>query len=360
MRITCVIGSLGGGGAERAMLYLCGGLATRGHEVTLLTLYDHEIPDFYTVPEAVKRVCLHLPPLRMAGVFGGIARVWKLTWALRATRPQVVISFITLNVLASCLLLGIPYIYADHLDVRRTPSTKWRIARSILLRRARAVTVLSKRDLKYLTRFFPKWKPVLVYNPALPCKGKTNERPTFFKPGKKYVLAVGRLTQQKGFDRLLEAWRRVCDTHEDWRLAIVGSGPDEAELKALAETLDVQYSVDFIPPQKELAAVYAHASVFAMSSRAEGFPLVLLEAMSVGLPAVSFACTGPDVIIRDDVDGFLVPQHQTDLFARKLETLMDDENLRRQFGKRAREVITRFSLQDYLDTYENLCRQALM
>ena len=100
MRITCVIGTLGGGGAERVMTYLCGGLAARGHEVTLLTL-DESVPDFYSVPENVKRVRVSLPTFKNAGFWGGFPRLWKLTRSVQRTRPEVLISFMTISVLAS-------------------------------------------------------------------------------------------------------------------------------------------------------------------------------------------------------------------------------------------------------------------
>ena len=107
MKITCVIGTLGGGGAERVMTYLCGGLAARGHEVTLLTL-DDSVPDFYPVPEGVRRERVNLPTFKKAGVLGGIPRLWRLTCAVRRTRPDAVISFMTVSVLASCFLLRSP------------------------------------------------------------------------------------------------------------------------------------------------------------------------------------------------------------------------------------------------------------
>ena len=144
-----------------------------------------------------------------------------------------------------------------------------------------------------------------------------------------------------------------------WRLAIIGGGEDEQILKVQAERLDILDSVDFVAPQKEVFSAYVHAQLFAMSSRAEGFPLVLLEAMAHGVPAVSFACTGPDVIIRNSVDGILVKQDDVVALAGALQELMQDEPKRQQFSERAREVVTRFSLQNYLNKYEELCRQAL-
>ena len=359
MRITCLIGTLGGGGAERVMTYLAGGLAARGHQVTLLTL-DNSVPDFYTVPENVIRVRVQLPTFKKAGFWGGFARLWKLTRAVQKTKPDVLISFMTISVVASCWLLRVPIIYADHLDIRYLAySRKWKILRNWLLRKAFAVTVLSKRDRKFVALYHPGWRPVVIYNPALPAHAESLPRPEFMQPGKQYVIAVGRLVKQKGFDRLLQAWRRVCHQFPAWRLAIIGAGPDENELKALAETLDVQHDVDFVAPVKNLPAVYQHAQIYAMSSRAEGFPMVLLEAMAAGLPAVSFNCTGPDVIIREGVDGFLVKQNYTDVLAQKLAELMSNEPLRVEMGKHARSVVERFSLENYLDAYENLCKDAV-
>lgn len=359
MRITCVIGTLGGGGAERVMTYLCGGLAQRGHAVTLLTL-DDTVPDFYTVPEGVVRARVNLPAFKKAGFFGGFVRLWKMTKALRQTRPEVVISFMTVSVLASCLFLRVPYIYADHLDVRDFQfSKKWQILRNFLFARAHTVAVLSERDRKFIARCHPKWhNPQVIYNPALPLKQWFLPRPEFMPDRYQYVVAAGRLVRQKGFDRLLEAWRRVCGEWPNWKLLIIGAGPEERDLKSLADTLDIRHCVQFVPPVKGLDAVYRHARIYAMSSRAEGFPLVLLEAMAAGLPSVSFCCTGPDVIIRDGIDGFLVQQNNTDLLAEKLAELMKNEPLRAQFAKNAQQVVTRFSLKNYIDTYENLCLNA--
>ncbi len=177
MRITCVIGTLGSGGAERVMTHLCAGLSSRGHQVTLLTL-DSSVPDFYTLSPAVSRRRLELPSFKKAGVFGGIPRLWKLTRALKDTHPEVVISFMTISVLASCLLLRIPYIYADHLDVRYLSySRKWKILRNGLLRFAKTVTVLSQRDCQYIISHHPHWKPTVVYNPALPCPASAGPVP---------------------------------------------------------------------------------------------------------------------------------------------------------------------------------------
>ena len=359
MRITCVIGTLGGGGAERVMTYLAGGLADRGHTVTLLTL-DDTVPDFYTLPPNVTRARVQLPTFKQAGLLGGLPRLYKLTRALSKTKPDVLISFMTISVAASCWLLRVPFIYADHLDVRYLAySRKWKILRNLLLKCAFAVTVLSRRDRKFIALYHRGWRPVVIYNPALPAPQPPQERPSWMAEGKRYVVSVGRLVKQKGFDRLLQAWAQIYTKFPSWRLAIIGAGPDETDLKDLARNLRVQDTVDFILPVKNLAAVYAHADVYAMASRAEGFPMVLLEAMAAGLPAVSFNCTGPDVIIRHNLDGFLVKQNDVSQFAAQLSALMQNESLRREFGASAQAVVERFSLDRYLDVYEKLCNEAV-
>ena len=357
MRITCVIGTLGSGGAERMMTYLCEGLAARGHQVTLLTL-DDSVPDFYTLPAPVARARVHLPTFRAAGILGGIPRLIKLTRAIQKTRPQVVISFMTVTVIGACVFLRTPVIYADHLDVRHFPySRKWQFLRDILLRFAHTVTVLSERDLDFIRQHYPHWHAQVVYNPALVPDKIPAERPAFLKPGVKYVLAVGRLNPQKGFDRLLAAWGQLGPVRVGWRLAIIGGGEEEKALKEQAEKIGISQTVDFIPPQQEIFSAYKHAQIFAMSSRTEGFPLALLEAMACGMPVVSFNCTGPDVIVRPDVDGILVPQEDVPAFAAALGALMRETQKRQQLGARAQEVLQRFSLEKYLDAYEELCQQ---
>lgn len=360
MRITCVIGTLGAGGAERVMTYLCEGLATRGHQVTLLTL-DANVPDFYTVSNKVKRVKITLPTFKKAGFLQGIPRLKKLTQALKSTNPQVVISFMTLSILASCLLLKIPFIYADHLDIRwLTLSAKWRFLRDILLRYASAVTVLSNRDKDFILKEHPNWKAHVIYNPALPLVNQQEDnKADALTADKKWVISVGRLEIQKGFDRLLTIWASVKGKFPDWGLAIIGSGSKEQDLREKIAQLGLESSVKLLPSTTNIQAFYEKAKIYAMPSRTEGFPMVLLEAMGKELAVISFNCNGADVIIRNGKDGFLVEQDNLDLFADKMSELMQRESLRNELGQNAKEVLNRFTLDNYLDAYENLCKEAI-
>ena len=173
--------------------------------------------------------------------------------------------------------------------------------------------------------------------------------------GAKVVVAAGRLGRRKGFDRLLMAWARVAHEHPDWRLDIFGTGPEKDTLKALAHELGVADTARFRGHSARMQEELAKASVFAMTSRREGFPMVLLEAMSVGVPVVAYDCpTGPRDIISDDVDGYIVPDGHTETYAAVLDGLMADEDRRRRLGAAAVEKVGRYQAGPIIARWERL------
>lgn len=160
------------------------------------------------------------------------------------------------------------------------------------------------------------------------------------------AIAVGRLTHQKGFDLLLRAWSQVEQGGGDWSLVIVGSGEDENALKALAQELELR-NVDFVPASSDIESWYDKSSVFLLSSRYEGFGMVLLEAMAKGLPVVSFDCVaGPRELVDDGVTGFLVPVSDgADGFAKKIVELLGSEKLRDEFSANALRKSEQFGIE---------------
>jgi glycosyltransferase involved in cell wall biosynthesis len=148
------------------------------------------------------------------------------------------------------------------------------------------------------------------------------------------ILAAGRLTNQKGFDLLLEAFAQVSAQHPDWQLRICGSGSDGERLRAHAARLGLAARVSLPGRVGALGDEMAAASMFVLSSRFEGFPLVLLEAMQKGLPVVSFDCpTGPREVVEDGRNGILVPPEDIDALARGMRALVEDADLRRRYGR---------------------------
>lgn len=173
-----------------------------------------------------------------------------------------------------------------------------------------------------------------------------------------HLIAVGRLERQKGFDYLLDAWAEVTTSIKDWNLSIVGSGSLKNELEAQAKRLGIENSVEFKPATQDIASVYQEASCLVMSSRFEGLPMVLIEAKTAGLPCVSFDCPyGPSEIIRDQVDGLLVPYKDTHALANHLKQLLPDREKLKEMGKAAHEdAVLRFSQQAIFSQWDSLLK----
>jgi glycosyltransferase involved in cell wall biosynthesis len=153
----------------------------------------------------------------------------------------------------------------------------------------------------------------------------------------KQVIAVGRYDYQKGFERLIEAWRLVYNRFPDWKLTIVGDGELRNELTQLIETYNLDAVIELKKSLPAILPEYLNASFLVMSSRYEGLPMVLLEAMSVGLPMVAFDCKcGPKDLITDGEDGFLVAEGNTGLLAERIMQLMEAPDLRKKMGQAAK------------------------
>lgn len=171
----------------------------------------------------------------------------------------------------------------------------------------------------------------------------------------KKVIAVGRYTHQKGFERLIEAWRLISDKTQGWTLDIIGDGEERGALQGLINAYDLGKSVTLVKPTTDMPAVYNAASLVAMSSRYEGLPMILVEAQAFGLPIVSFDCKcGPADVVEDGVTGYLVPEGNVKALAQRLETVMLDDDLRKRMGAAAREASERYSVERVMSQWGKL------
>ena len=168
-------------------------------------------------------------------------------------------------------------------------------------------------------------------------------------PREKTILAVGRLNPVKRFDLLVSLFAEVHRNYPEWKLRIVGDGEDKAKLEALIAELDAGDYVT-LTGRKDSAGVeqeMLRASIFAMTSSSEGFPFVLLEAQSCGLPVVAFDVRiGPGFVVSENVNGFLAPEGDNDCFIAKLKELMDSSELRAAMGDKAVEHAAEVSAQE--------------
>lgn len=173
------------------------------------------------------------------------------------------------------------------------------------------------------------------------------------------LLAVGRLENQKGFDLLLQAWKKAFPSASDWKLHIVGSGSLKSSLVKQAEMFGIKDSVIFKEATMNIANVYQQASCLVMSSRFEGLPMVLIEAKMAGLPCVSFDCpNGPAEVIRDGIDGYLVPAEDVDALASRLIDLLNNRNILKKMGKLAYEdACERFSAEAIEEKWKCLLKE---
>lgn len=172
------------------------------------------------------------------------------------------------------------------------------------------------------------------------------------------VIAVGKQSYQKGYDLLLQSWALLHDKKSGWELHIYGKQEPNLKLENLAEKLGISNSVFFHSPEKNIVEKYQDSSVFVLSSRFEGFGMVLIEAMSCGVPCISFDCPhGPGDIINDGKDGFLVENGNIEKFAEKLSLLINDEQLRKEMGNNARQTSENYKPENILKVWDALFKK---
>lgn len=186
-----------------------------------------------------------------------------------------------------------------------------------------------------------------------------NAVPDIFYPktagANKLIVSAGRLTPSKNFAGLIRSFAKAVADNPGWKLRIYGNGNQESRLRSLIRTINLENSVEILPPVPDLQAELSKASIFALASRSEGLPLVLLEALAAGVPLVSYDCnTGPAEIIEDGVNGFLVPNDDETAFATVLGQLMADEELRSKFSSASSAILERFAPDNIGQRWEQL------
>lgn len=353
-RLAIVIHSLSAGGAERVSVHLANSLSGLGWHVALVTL-ESRAGDFYPVAPAVERIALDVAGESRglaAALAGNLRRLLAIRRALRAGAFDVVLGMtatIAVLTILSALGSGSRIVVSEriHPPMLRIGAA-WHWLRKRVYRLADLVVVQSEQSLQWVERHAPGSRARVVPNPVvlpLPSAAPFVAPDRWVEPARRLLLAVGRLEPQKGFDLLIDAFAMLAAEHPQWTLVIVGEGAERSSLEARAARLGLAGVVRMPGHAGNLADWYRRADLFVLSSRYEGFPNVLAEAMAHGCAAVSFDCpTGPRDILRDEVDGLLVESvEDPGALAGALARLMRDEASRKRMGTNAREVAARYT-----------------
>ena len=352
MRVTFVIPSMTSGGAERALAVIANSWAERGDSVTLLTFDDGAKPPFYPLSDQINHIALNL--LKSSGglldsIRQNVRRMFVLRTAIKATSPEIVISFLLrANVRVLLAMVGnkIPVIVSERNDPwLAKPGKVWKWLAKITYSWAAKITVHTKRS----AQFFPAslQQKICVIPNALLIEAKTKS-----VTNGQQIIAIGRLEEQKAFDVLLQAFALIRKEFPEAKLTIWGEGSQRNKLESLRASLHLQDRVMMPGVTKNILSELSNSDLFVQSSRWEGFGNALCEAMSIGLPAISTDCSGPQEIIRDGVDGILVPVGNVEALAEAMKQVLSNHSLRAELGKRALEIGDRFSLQRMLQQWQ--------
>lgn len=345
MKIFFIIASLGNcGGTERVATSLANQLSDV-YQITILSKGFGNKKNAYLLKNTVNDI-------KFTG--GTVRFLTQCKRYIAQSKPDLIIIH-TMSKLTPVLLLAgikadniwslehISFDFHNHL---------FRYLRHKLYKKLDKVITLTQEDAKNYEFIADKVSVIANSNP-LPIRQTVNSLDS------KIVVSIGRLTSQKGYDLLIKAWSLIEKKYPDWSLHIYGDGEDKEKLEGLINRSNLQ-NITLQGIISDVQGVYDSASIYVMSSRFEGFGMVLIEAQSRGLPIVSFDCpSGPTEIISDKSDGYLVENGNTDILAERISHLIENKLLRRAFSSKALLSAERFEPEKIMSQWMSLIETAV-
>ena len=328
-KILLVVASLSQGGTKKIVLDLFNYWKKKGHNIKIIT-FDNKTQ---SLNSESRKYIIRLGLIKHSktifhGIFNNLRRIYKLRVLLKENQQSEIFSFIyTTNIITIIANLGLTnhLIISERNDPEfQTISNIWSLLRNIFYRFADKVTANSQKACRTIRKYVPSKKVIFIPNHIFFKKKRLTSKK------KKIILGVGRLHPQKGFDILIESFYLSKVYHKGWKLVILGEGLQEKFLKQKVKELKLHNNVLFKGFQNTLNW-YKKSKIFVISSRFEGTPNVLLEAMAMGLPSIiTSSCPGAMYYVKHRISGLIVPPENTLALAKSITMIVNNKNLQKK------------------------------
>mgnify|MGYP001394260023 CR=1 FL=1 len=363
--IVIIVSAMNMGGAQRVVSILCNHWSQNGHNVTLISTFSGNKEHYYQLNKDVTlENVIDSPLLSKIKVLNLAWKLINLRKLIKNQNPDVVISFLArVNVASALSMIGIqsPLIICE----RTWPpfaslSNKFLKLYKILFRRADKIIVQTFKSKDWLTHNFPANTVNVIPNPAVypvpPSNEKSIKPNVIISQNKKIILASGRLHKYKQFDLLIKAFLKLKEEHLDWDLVILGNGEEQDNLNHMVVNFGITDRVHFPGSVGNMSEWYERADLFVLSSIVEGFPNVLLEALTYGLPCISFDCdTGPRDIIQDGYNGILVDPNEKELgLSNAIDKIILNQELRNNLARNSILLREKYSIGNIIQKWNNI------
>lgn len=344
MRIGFLIPSLEVGGAERATVSLSSSMADMGHEVVIITLHDGD--NFYDSRGNIKIYPLAFKEGDDGKIKKGIKKAYNLRRVLKSMGLDVIItmsSLVTAYGVLACAFTGTKVIGSERSNpYRHYPDFPFSLIKKAAASLADGYVFQTRAAREYYPSAAAR-KSAVIPNGIF---GNVPECVLPFDMREKKVYAMGRLNPEKGFDVLIKAFAVFSESHEEYTLTIFGEGKERGNLEALTEKLGVAEKVSLPGADKNACRKMSGGRMFVLSSRFEGMPNVLIEAMACGLPVISADCPmGPSELITNAENGILVKVDDAEGMAAAMGDLADDDFLSERLSQKALKTRENLSLE---------------
>jgi len=348
MRICFLEGDMSrSGGTERMTAMLSSALVER-HEVYVISHHMEKDELGFELDERVK----HITPAELSGD-GILSKIRKIRRFIKDNEIDIVI-----NVDIGMGIYGVPAVRGTRARVitwehanfyNNWNSRAFPYIRKYAAKKSDALVVLTERDRKNYTENIKGCAKIeVIHNPSKHHAFK-------YDLESKKILSAGLLLPIKGYDRAVEVASRVLPKHDGWQWVICGEGQERAHLEALIKEKNLEGRFVLAGNVKNMDEQYESAALFVLTSDSEGLPMVLLEAKSFGLPILSFdITTGPDEIVDDGVNGFLVEPYDIEKMSEKLELMISSAELREKMSEKSTLRAEEFDWDRIIDKWEEL------